>query len=234
MRHLTPMTDPATLVSPPVPELSRATAGAVRPALSLATVTRDYDGRRVLGPLHLTLDPGVLAVVHGANGAGKTTLLRVAAGLLTPTTGSRDCPGGAVFLRPGSGARHAMSVRSALAHAAALADVPAADRDAEVASVSHLAGLSALGGQRVGTLSTGQHARLSVALAVVTRPVLACLDEPTAHLDRDGVAGVAALVELLQRRGSTVLLATHTPEEFSAHADAVLEMRRGMVEESGC
>jgi len=218
------MTDPtATLpAAPPAPATATVT-------LTLTEVTRGFAGRRVLGPLTLALDAGALAVVHGPNGAGKTTLLRVAAGLLTPTAGLRAAAGRAVYLRPGAGARHALTVRQALRHTAALAGTPTA----VVAEACHLAGLTgALSERRVGELSAGQHARLSVALAVVAAPALACLDEPTAHLDRDGVDQVRTAVRALTARGTSVLLASHTPEAFRDLADATLAIHDGLLWES--
>ncbi len=225
-----PMTEPA-MTLPAAPGVASASQPAT---LTLSDVTRAFAGRRVLGPLHLALDPGTLTVVSGANGAGKTTLLRVAAGLLTPSSGARACTGRAVYLRPGSGARHALTVRRALAHTAALTGVPRAAADAAVQEVCRLAGLTELTGRRVGELSAGQHARLTLALAVVAAPALVCLDEPTVHLDPDGVVHVRTVVRRLAERGAAVLLATHTPTEFTRLADASLIADAGLLRESRC
>ncbi len=219
------MTDPTATV----PAAPTAPSAAAAVTLTLTGVTREFAGRRVLGPITLTLDAGALAVAHGRNGAGKTTLLRVAAGLLTPTAGRRACAGRAVYLRPGGGARHALTVRQALRHTAALTGTPAAI----LAEVGRVAGLTgALAERRVGELSAGEHARLSVALALVAAPTLACLDEPTAHLDPDGVAHVRAAMRLLITRGTSVLLASHTPEQFRDLADATLSIDDGLLREA--
>ncbi len=216
------MTDPTATLPTAPPAVAAVT-------LSLVEVTRGFAGRRVLGPITLALDVGALAVVHGPNGAGKTTLLRVAAGLLTPTAGSCTCAGRAVYLRPGAGARHTLTVRQALGHTAALTGTSTA----VVAEACHLAGLTgAMSERRVGELSAGQHARLSVALAVVADSALVCLDEPTAHLDRDGVEHVRAAVRALTARGTSVLLASHTPAQFRDLADATLTIHDGLLRES--
>ncbi len=211
---------PSTLVEPD--------AGATAVTLTLADVTRSFAGRRVLGPLTVRLDTAAVAVVHGPNGTGKTTLLRVAAGLLVPTSGERSCAGRAVYLRPGAGARHAVTVRRAVAQTAALAGTPAQVMD----EACQLAALTTLTGRRVGELSAGQHARSSVALAVVATPTLACLDEPTAHLDADGVDRVRALVRMLTGRGAAVLLASHSPAVFRDLADASLALDDGLLRET--
>lgn len=216
---------PAAPAAPPGPDVAPAAAVT----LTLADVTRSFAGRRVLGPLTLRLDTAAVGVVHGPNGTGKTTLLRVAAGMLVPTNGVRACTGRAVYLRPGSGARHALTVRRALAHTAALAGTPAPVVD----EACQLAGLTtALTARRVGELSAGQHARLSVALAVVATPALACLDEPTAHLDADGVDRVRALVRMLTDRGAAVLLASHSPAVFRDLADTGLALDEGLLRET--
>lgn len=219
------MTKPtATMPTAPPPPLASSVAPAV--TLTLREVTRGFAGRRVLGPLTLALDAGALAVIRGPNGAGKTTLLRVAAGLLTPTSGARACDGRAVYLRPGAGARHAQTVRQALRQTAALAGSAA-----DVAEACRLAGLTSLTDRRVGELSAGQQARLTVALALVAAPALACLDEPAAHLDPEGVEHVRAVVTQLTARGTSVLLTSHTPGQF---ADATLTLDAGLLRESAC
>lgn len=223
------MTQPtATLPTAPSPPLAPSVASAA--TLTLGEVTRGFAGRRVLGPLTLALDAGALAVVHGPNGAGKTTLLRVAAGLLTPTSGARVCFGRSVYLRPGAGARYAQTVRQALRQTAALADTSAID----VGEACRLAGLCGLTDCRVGELSAGQHARLTVALALAAAPTLACLDEPAAHLDPEGVEHVRAVVTQLTARGTSVLLTSHTPRQFNDLADATLTLDAGLLRESAC
>jgi len=222
------MTDPTTLLpGAPIEPVERP----ANVTLTLTGVTRAFGGRRVLGPLDLSLDGGALAVIYGVNGAGKTTLLRVAAGLLTPSGGTRVCPGRAVYLRPGGGARRAMTVEQALRHTAALCGT----RADSAAKTCRLVGLTgALSDRPVGELSAGQHARLAVALALVARPVLACLDEPTAHLDADGVEHVRAALRLLIARGTSVLLASHSPQEFGTLTDARLHLHAGLLWEPSC
>ena len=215
-----PMTD-AAATSP----LSRAESMTPALAVALTDVTRAFADRRVLGPVTLRLDAGVLAVVRGVNGAGKTTLLRIAAGLLAPTSGTRSCSGRAVYLRPGAGGRHPLRVGQVLAQTAALTDADAGTVTHAVAA----AGLEQLTGRRVAELSAGEHARLSVVLAVASSPALACLDEPTAHLDARGVDQVRTVVRQLLAAGTTVLMVSHSPEQFADLADAALHLADGLL-----
>lgn len=210
--------------------LPTAALTAARVVLKLTDLARDFADRPVLGPVNLNLDAGTLAVVSGPNGAGKTTLLRIAAGLLAPSAGSRLCTGRAVYLRPGAGARAPLRVGQVLTQTAAFAGTPAE----MLAEAVTAAGLGELTDQRVAELSAGQRARLTVALAVTANPVLACLDEPTAHLDTSGVQQVRAVVRLLREAGTSVLLVSHTPGQFADTADAVLRLEHGRLRDSGC
>lgn len=218
------MSDPIAAIFAPATAGSSPRVTPVVLALDAAVIS--FGGRQVLGPLTLQLDAGAVAIVHGANGAGKTTLLRLAAGLLAPSGGTRTCSGRAVYLRPGSGARHAVTVRQAVQQVTALAG-GSADT---VALACRAAGLSREVCDRpVGDLSAGEHARLGVALAVAARPALACLDEPSAHLDPDGVERVCGAVSTLAGAGTSVLLASHAPELFTGVADATLAIELGCV-----
>ena len=188
------------------PPVGPADAAGHPPVLVLDRVSRRFGHRLALAPLSVTVAAGAVGLVCGANGAGKTTLLRIAAGLLRPTTGSRQCRGRAVYLRPGSGARPAQSVRAAVTFAAAAAGRGGAE-DAALAE----AGLAAHVDRRVGSLSAGERARLLLALTLATAPALACLDEPTAHLDDEGRDRAAAVLARLAAHGTAVLLTTHDP-----------------------
>jgi len=194
------------------------------PVLALRGVTREHAGRPVWAPLDLTLAPATLSLLTGPNGAGKTTLLRLAAGLLRPTGGVRQCSGRALYLRGGGGLRSAQTVRDAVATTAALAG----RRDATGDAVA-LLGLAAFADRRVGTLSAGERVRAALAAAVATDPALLCLDEPTAVLDERGLADLVDVLDVVRAGGAAVLVATHQPEPLLAAADARLAIRDGRV-----
>lgn len=203
-----------------------------RPALSAAApdvlvlegVSRTYGATRGLASTSLRLGPGSVCTVSGANGSGKTTLLRLAAGLVAPTTGRRRVVGTAVYLAPGDGARDGQTVLQAVAFAAAVSGRPA-----EVDRCLEVAGLTAVADRRARTLSSGLRARLTLAVCLACAPGLACLDEPTAHLDADGVGQVDEIVALLAEGGAAVLVATHDPALLAARADARLHVEAGRL-----
>jgi ABC-type multidrug transport system ATPase subunit len=211
------------VVREPAPAPSAAPPAAP-PVLALRRVIREHAGRPVWAPLDLTLAPATLTVVTGPNGAGKTTLLRLAAGLLRPTGGERECAGRALYVRGGGGLRSAQTVRDAVATTAALAG----RRDRAAAAVA-LLGLEAFAGRRVGTLSAGERVRAALAAAVACGPALLCLDEPTAVLDERGLADLVGVLDVVRSGGAAVLVATHQPEPLLAAADARLVVRDGRV-----
>ena len=213
--------------TPPPP--GSAKKASVRPEagvmLSLDRVSRSYGPVLALAPLTLHLDAGTVCVVEGANGSGKTTLLRLAAGVLMPTGGRRRAFGTALYLRSGDGVRDAQTARMALDFA-----VGARGGDGNVEGLLDAVGLSHVADSPAATLSSGQRARVTLALAVAATVDVVCLDEPTAHLDTSGHAVARDLVQELARGGAAVLVATHDPQFLGRTADARICLRGGVAE----
>ena len=155
-----------------------------RPALSTHGLGKRYRRRWALQDCDLEVPSGRVVGLVGPNGAGKSTLLNLAAGLLTPTTGSIEVLGG----RPASGAEQLAKVGFVAQDAPTYNSLSVADHlkmgarlyprwDAELATAK----IERLGldpGQRAGRLSGGQRAQLALTLGVAKRPELLLLDEP--------------------------------------------------------
>lgn len=198
------------------------------PVLELSAASCRFDALTALRPVSLRVDQGTTCLLHGANGSGKTTLLRVCAGLLAPSSGERRATGRCLYLRPGSGTRRRQTVREVLATVAVLSG----RGKRPVAECLEAAGLVTLAGRRVETLSSGQRGRLLVGMALAARPAVACLDEPTAHLDTDGSALVRAGMRRLAAAGTAVLVATHDHDLLGDDPDARLVLHDGTVTEA--
>lgn len=207
-------------------------------ALAVADLSVAFAGRTVLDRLSLTARAGQLTAVLGPNGAGKTTLIRCCTGLVRPDAGRVRVLGGApgdratatrVGLMPQStGAWSGIRAGELLRYLASLYATPH-DVDALTARLN----LGPVLRTPYRRLSGGQQQAVNLAAALVGRPELVFLDEPTAGMDPHARRATWQLLEQLRRDGVTVLLTTHAMEEAEALADQVVILDRGHVAVSG-
>lgn len=218
--------------------------GSAMDAHSPALVTHDlsvsYGTVRALDGLTLTAERGAVTALLGSNGAGKTTAISCATGLLRPDSGSvrvlgvdpwRSSPehrarvgvmiqdGG---LASGAGAMQLLRYGASL-HAAPL----------DVEEVAEHLGIDAFARTLVRRLSGGQRQRLALALAIIGRPDLVFLDEPTAGMDPSIRRRVRELIRGLAHTGTAVVLTTHLMDDVVGLADAVRVISRGRVLAAG-
>lgn len=208
------------------------------PALQVQGVSVRFGSRVVLDRLSLAAEPGRLTAVLGPNGAGKTTLVRCCTGLLQPDSGSISVLGGPAG-RPEAAARVGLMPQSTgawsgvragelLRYLAALYAHPH-DVDALMARCG-VADVAALPYRR---LSGGQQQAVNLAGALIGRPELVFLDEPTAGMDTEARHTTWQLIEELRADGVSVLLTTHLLDEAERLADHVVIMRSGVVAATG-
>jgi ABC-2 type transport system ATP-binding protein/sodium transport system ATP-binding protein len=181
----------------------------------------------------------------GPNGAGKTTTLRMILGLLPPTSGRASVAGFSSGLSPAEVKRRVglvsataglyprLSVREQLLFFADLYGVPPADAIREMVRLAKLLGISDLLGRRCGTLSTGQRQRVQLARALIHRPPVLLLDEPTLGLDIVGSQVVAEFVAYLRAEGKAVLLTTHRLDEAERQCDRFGLLHKGRIVRTG-
>ncbi len=203
----------------------------LEPVLELRAAGRRYDQAWAVLPVSLSLGAGTATLVSGRNGSGKSTLLRMAAGLLRPTTGTRHAPGRSLYLLSGHGARSAATAMMNLAMAIRLSGGSAAWASGHARQSLDEVGLASVADQPAGTLSSGQRARLSLAVALACPVPLVCLDEPTAHLDDEGSTVVVQALERLRGRGTALLVASHDPASTTWPVDARLHLVEGRIEQ---
>ncbi len=193
----------------------------------------DFDVRR-----------GTTTALLGGNGAGKTTTLSMLLGVLTPTAGSIRILGEDML-------RHRYRVLPRINFTSPYVDLPkrlTVSENLRVyarlygvpnprARVDELAGeldLPELLDRPYGNLSAGQRTRVSLAKALLNRPEVLLLDEPTASLDPDVGDRTRTLLEGYQRRsGCTMLLASHNMGEVERMCDEVIMLRAGLVVDQG-
>lgn len=194
-------------------------APAPAPAVATRGLGFTYRGaqRPALEDVDLTVEVGEVLGLLGPSGAGKSTLQRVLIGLLHGYTGTARVLGrevsswgralyedvGVAFERPVSIGR--LTVRENLVYAARLH--PGATRDPD--RLLEAVGLDEDAATRASAMSKGMGVRLNVARALLARPRLLFLDEPTAGLDPAGVARIERLIARERERGCTVVVTTH-------------------------
>jgi ABC-2 type transport system ATP-binding protein len=181
-----------------------------------------YGDRVVIEDLTVTVDAGEAVALRGPNGIGKSTVLRCVAGLLAPLRGTVTVDGLAVDERevpfrravasllepgvwyPGLSAREHLSL-------VRLANAPIGAEWFGEGELAARLGVDGFADASPTSLSSGQRQRLGLAMVLERPSRLLLLDEPERHLDQDGRAVVATLIDEYLARGGAALLASHDP-----------------------
>jgi ABC-2 type transport system ATP-binding protein/sodium transport system ATP-binding protein len=218
--------------------------------ITVERLTRRFDlpeGGEVLAvdDVSFHAEPGEVFGLLGPNGAGKTTTLRMLLGLLRPTSGRATVAGFDSTTAPDEVKRRVglvsasvglyphLKVGEILLFFADLYGVPPATARAELQRLSHLLGLDELLKRRCATLSTGQKQRVNLARALIHRPPVLLLDEPTLGLDVLGSQVVVEFVAHLRTQGKAVILTTHRLDEAERLCDRFGLLHRGRLIQSG-
>ena len=209
--------------------------------LSVASLHKRYGATQALRGVSFEVGEGELVGLLGPNGAGKSTLTKIACGLVRPTSGTVTVCGAP------AGSEQA---RRSLGYLAELFRFPGwcsadevlvlhqrlAGSDGGSGERQELLELVGLGGEserRVDTMSKGMQQRLGIAQALIGRPRLLLLVEPTSALDPAGRRTVRELLGELRLRGTSVLLNTHLLSEVEHVCDRVMILHHGDVVAAG-
>ena len=210
------------------------------PAVEITGLVKSYGSTRAVDGLDLRMERGSVLALLGPNGAGKTTTVEICEGFLRPDSGTVRVLGldpvrESSALRPrvgimpqGGGAYPGVRADEMLKLVASCAASPL-----DPAWLLDILGLSASRRTPFKRLSGGQQQRLSLACALIGRPELVFLDEPTAGMDPQARRLVWDLLGALRADGVSVLLTTHLMEEAEALADTVVIIDHGKVVVSG-
>ena len=211
---------------------------------------RDLFARGELRPavrdLDLEIHAGERVALLGRNGAGKSTTVKLLCGILEPTSGHLSVAGRAptadraahvreigVVFGQRTGLWWDLPVQEAFALQAAVFRLDSDDARARIGELCDLLELAPLLGQPVRELSLGQRARCDLAAALLHRPRLLLLDEPTIGLDVGVKRRLRAFLHALAADGVTVLLATHDLVDVAAVCDRVVLLEAGRVHFDG-
>ncbi len=209
-------------------------------ALVVTNVVKRFGEKTAVDGLSFSARRGQLLALLGPNGAGKTTTIEMCEGFTAPTSGQirvlgidpvahpqrvRDRIG---IMLQGGGSYSGIKVREMLELTARYNAHP---HDPEW--LMQLLGLEGVAHTSYRRLSGGQQQRLSLALAMIGRPELVFLDEPTAGMDAQSRLAVWDIISAMKRDGTTVVLTTHLMDEAESLADDVVIFDRGRLVAQG-
>jgi sodium transport system ATP-binding protein len=195
--------------------------------------------------LSFAVQPGEVYGLLGPNGAGKTTTLRMLLGLLEPTSGQASIAGFGSsqfpdevkrrvgYVSANAGLYQGLTVREMLLFFADLYAVPDDMAEQELGRLRRLLALDDFIDRRCAHLSTGQRQRVSLARALIHRPPVMLLDEPTLGLDVIASQLIIEYIELLRGEGKAVILTTHHLDDAQRLCSRFGLMHRGELVSEG-
>jgi len=201
-------------------------------------LSRRFGANQAVSGLNLTLKKGEVLGLLGPNGAGKSTSMKMLTGNLSPSDGLVRICGQNVAEQPQAAKKHLgylpeqppvypeLDVDEYLMFCAGLHGVARAHRPAAVEAAKRSCGLSQVGRRLIGNLSKGYQQRVGLAQAIVHRPDVIILDEPTVGLDPIQIREIRALIADLGREHS-VILSSHILPEIQAVCSRVMIIHRG-------
>lgn len=212
--------------------------------LSAQNLVRRRDNRLVVDNVTLELRRGEVLGLLGHNGAGKSTTLQMLTGALPPQSGqiaicgfdlldqpqqAKACIG---FLPEHPPLYRDMRVDDFLLYAARLHKIPSAKLSEALALAKQRCGLQDSGRKVIGALSKGYQQRVGIAQAIIHKPAVVVLDEPTVGLDPAQIRDIRTLIRELGD-SSSVILSTHLLNEVESLCDRVLILQKGRLIYSG-
>jgi ABC-2 type transport system ATP-binding protein len=209
--------------------------------LQVLGVSKRYGSTPALAGVNLQVEAGEILGLLGPNGAGKTTLVSIVAGLRRPDTGSVHVGGidvvrsphqarGLIGIAPQeTGVYLPLSVRDNLRLFAGLAGLRGREQRTRIDELAGALGLSELMARRASALSGGERRRLHAAIALVHRPALVLLDEPTTGADVQTRGEILRLVGAIAAEGSAVVYSTHYLHEIEEMQASVAFIDHGSV-----
>ncbi len=209
--------------------------------LEINNLTKRFGKFTAVNSISFTIEKGEIFGLVGPNGAGKTTTIKILTTLLPPTSGEAFI-GGFNVTKNASWVRRIIGYVPQLLSAdgnltgyenllifAKLYDIPRDERKKRIKDSLHFMGLSDSSHKLVKSFSGGMIRRLEIAQAVLHKPLVLFLDEPTVGLDPVARESVWEYVKTLAENGTTVLMTTHYMEEADAMCSRVAILNKGNI-----
>ncbi len=214
--------------------------------IEIIKVSKSYEnGTKALKNINLTIEDGEFVFITGRSGSGKSTLMKLLLKELEPTSGRiivNDMDLGKMPRRYVPKYRRMLgvvfqdfrllkdrSVFENVAFAQRVIGVPSKRIRESVPAMLRMVGLSSKYKSNPRQLSGGEQQRVAIARALINRPLVLLADEPTGNLDSENTIGIMKLLEKINRRGTTVIVVTHSREMVEMMGKRVITMDRGMI-----
>lgn len=205
--------------------------------IQVNNVTKQFKTQLVLNGISVNYEAGKIHGIIGRNGSGKTVFLQLLCGLMRPTSGT-VAVGGKVLgedvdFAPDTGIiienPSFLAYKSGYGNLKDLATIQNRIQKQEIVDAMNRVGLDASSKKRVGKYSLGMRQRLGIAQAIMEHPKLLILDEPMNGLDAQGLEDIRELLRGLKAGGTTILLASHNPDDIETLCDTVCQIQDGAL-----
>lgn len=200
--------------------------------IELKEVIVKSDGRIILNIPYAVIPVDRICACIGPNGAGKTTLLKLLDGLIKPDSGS--IIHSANPIKSSLVLHHTPMIKaSARVNIAMVRDADRSISSAEIDTVIEQIGLSHLANSPAHKLSAGERQKLCLGRAILQKPNLALLDEPTANLDPNTTEQVEEIIRQFKLQGSDVIFTSHQLAQVQRLAEYIIFIDQGEIKEKG-
>lgn len=208
--------------------------------LTVEGISHDWGARRALDGVSFSVEPGRFCALLGPNGAGKSTLFGMLTRLFTPRTGRIAIAGHDMAREPRAALARMgvvfqastldpdLTVKRNLLYFAALHGLSGREAETRAMAALERLGMAERAGEKTAKLNGGHRRRMEIARALLHRPEVLLLDEPTVGLDAASRAAITGHVHDLASQGLTVLWATHLVDEVRV-TDRLVVLHRGRV-----
>ncbi len=208
--------------------------------IEVKALSKKYGDRFAIKDIHFTVDRGELVGFLGPNGAGKTTTMKIITGFMAPSSGSVQVGGYDVFENPMEVKTQIgylpetppvymdMRVKDYLKYVAELRHVEKSNLTQYIGEALEKTDLASVENRLIENLSKGFRQRVGIAQALVSKPDILILDEPTVGLDPNQVAQFRKLIKDLKGH-HTIILSTHILSEVQASCEKVVIVNEGRI-----
>jgi ABC-2 type transport system ATP-binding protein len=209
--------------------------------ISVSQVEKQFDGRKVVTGIDFSIKPGEIVGILGPNGAGKTTTLRMIAGVLPPSKGTIMIDGINIhnekdawkkksigFLPENNPLYDEMTVEEYLQFWANIKKIPQSSLKESISFVVDNCGISEVYYRPIAELSKGYRQRVGLSQAILTKPDILILDEPTEGLDPNQRQDIAVLIKNLGKK-RTVIISSHVLTEIAKISSRLIVIHKGAI-----